>query len=298
MLKNREFGEQIKAAVEKRLGEGYEVRLNEVLKNNGHTLHGLTIMEDGENAAPTIYLEDYEDACERGRFGSIEEAAEKVVEVYMKNKECCKGAKDIADIFSNKGRLLEMVFPRVINADRNKELLKTIPHKAFLDLAVMYFCKLNMTGMGYASVTINNEHLERMGITQEELDEAAMENLRREGLAVMSMASVIGEITGQDLPEDTDIPMMVVTNKENMYGAASMLVTDLFKKVCDKMGSDVYVLPSSVHEAIIVPASFEGGAEMIHRMVQEVNATELSAEGFLSDNVYIFRRKTGMMAVA
>ena len=51
------FAAVVKEAVEASLGDGYEVSINEVLKNNDTHLTGLTIRTEESNVAPTIYLE-------------------------------------------------------------------------------------------------------------------------------------------------------------------------------------------------------------------------------------------------
>lgn len=95
-------------------------------------------------------------------------------------------------------------------------------------------------------------------------------------------------------------PMYVITNKQNLYGAVCILYPDVLKDVAQKLDSDFYVLPSSVHETIAVPAENLdiNHASSLKAMVREVNQSELTPEEVLSDNVYYYCRKKHTLSLA
>lgn len=140
--------------------------------------------------------------------------------------------------------------------------------------------------------------MEQYGLNQEELDITARRNTEYQGFQTASMESIIAEVTGE--PEDeikTDCFMWVLTNRKKLNGAAVMLYPEMFKKLADWTRSDLYVLPSSIHEVIAIP---DGGADpkILKSMVGAVNSSEVSKDEFLSENVYKYIRSENRLIIA
>ena len=94
-----------------------------------------------------------------------------------------------------------------------------------------------------------------------------------------------------EIVQDLDWQMYIMTNKQNYYGAVNMLYQDVLKIVAEKLNANLYILPSSVHEVLIVPESSNTSAEELYQMVCKVNRTEVSVDDFLTDNVYYYNRE-------
>lgn len=198
----------------------------------------------------------------------------------------------------------ENIVPRLINAEENKELLADRPHMIMDDLAVTYHLQMGETENGSMSVAITNAILDIYGISQEELHDVAVANLEEKSPATFrGMSEVMKEMMLPDVMNNMDFDreeaiafieqmtpddekMYVLSNDQKLNGAAVILNEKAMEDITEKIGGDFYVLPSSIHELLIVPK--EEGMELadLEAMVQEVNATQVAPEDKLSDHVY------------
>lgn len=302
------FAQVVKEAVEASLGEGYEVNIHEVLKNNSTRLTGLTIKTEESNVAPAIYLEG---SFERYKAGdaTVPVIVSEIISVYESHKTTMSFDASLVDFPTCKERICY----KLVNADRNKELLSEAPHLIVCDdLAVLFYILVSEGREGTATITIRNYISSGWGVSEQELFEIALINTQRlfRG-SVMSMASVLTELLSDRLDEENtkeffdmvvsdedNVPLYVCTNAKRFYGAAVLLYKDLLREFAERTGSDFYILPSSVHETILVPVSAEMKVEDLRNMVRDVNATMVAQEEILSDNVYIYRRAEDAIALA
>ena len=153
---------------------------------------------------------------------------------------------------------------KLIRRDANEELLKQIPYEPFLDLAVVYYIQIDNTRFGSAAIQIRNEHLRYWRVEKEEIRRLAEKNTPR------------------------IYPVYVATNEQCRLGAAVMRYPDFREKVRGMIRGDFYILPSSIHEVILVPESFGLEPERMQEMVKEINQTGVAPEEVLSDSVYYF----------
>ena len=178
--------------------------------------------------------------------------------------ECCQeaefeGAFDV-DFFTDYRKLKSTVVYKLINAEKNRELLKKVPHLPYLDLAIVFYCLLADTPVGNATVLIHNSHLTLWNISCAQLYRDAAANAAKLLPArLCGMAEVIRELSGgEDEPEDVGVPMYVLTNTQKSLGAACILYDGMLKSCAARLGEAFYVLPSSIHEVIMVPVSAVG----------------------------------------
>lgn len=128
-----------------------------------------------------------------------------------------------------------------------------------------------------------------VALFNDEIYESALKNTRK-NLEITTMAEILGLP-----PEFFDTNMDIITTKNRMFGASALLFPEIFKEYCDKKGvQKIYILPSSIHELIIVSQDIGAGYEMT-RMVQEVNATELDEQDVLSNHVYLYDTSTNQI---
>ena len=302
------FAQVIKEAVEASLGDGYEVSINDVLKNNDTHLTGLTIRANESNISPTIYLEG---SFERYQAGdaAVPVIVSEIISVYESHKVTMPFDASMVTDFS---ACQSKICFKLVNADRNKELLADAPHMIVCDdLAVLFYILVSNDGSGTATITIRNSMFDMWGVSEEDLFNIALINTQRifRG-SVMSMASVMMELLSDRMDEentkefydmvvsDEDMAMYVCTNTQKINGAGVLLYKDLLKEFAERVGSDFYILPSSVHETLLVPVSKEMQIEYLRSMVREVNATQVAPEEVLSDNVYIYRREDDKISLA
>lgn len=225
----------------------------------------------------------------------IQDAAAAVVDIY-RNADTLPFASIIGGL--NKEAVLGRVVYQLINTERNLGRLRGMPHREFLDLSAVYRVVVEECGRGTASIAMSHELCRVYGISVDELDRAARENTEGEGFCVMSMAEAlagVAGIPGEGLQHGWP-PMYIFSNASKSNGAAVMLYEKYFGELAGKLGSDLYVMPSSIHEVIAVPsAGFDPAA--LRQMVAEVNGNEVAEEEVLGENVYRYRLETGTLEI-
>lgn len=286
----------VRMDIQKRLGGGFEVSLKDIIKNNNTMLKGLIIMERDTNLYPTIYMECPYDRYSQGE--SLEEIEDSILQCYEENR-----TEDFdLSFFMNWESVKDRIMYKLINYDRNRELLKEVPYRKMLDLAVVYEHFLDTDDNRSASILIRNDHMEAWGVTADELYAAASKNSPElMGYRLCSIEEIVRDIYGirvdslpdSGKPEKNTMPMYVLTNEHKFHGAGCILYGNLLKEIADKWGCDICIIPSSIHETLLIPMSAAGSCAVTSQMVREVNQTQVSPEEILSDHVYQFNRETG-----
>jgi len=262
-----------------------KVHLKDVVKNNGVVLKSVTIMEPGVTVMPTVYIDEMLSRIESGDI-SVEDAARQIVSIHTENKG---NFDDVVNRISRES-ILDRVTYQLINAEKNKDRLANLPHRTFCDLAVVYRVIVSEGSEETASFMVRKDMAENYGLTEDELDVAARKNTKKQKFTALTMAEVLAEMTG-GTEEDMKLPfqMWILSNKNRLNGTTVMLYPENFKKLADRIESNLYVLPSSIHEVIAIPAGGED-TDMLKEMVRTVNSSEVSAEEVLSENVYRYSR--------
>lgn len=291
------FLEQVKNSVQKRTGENSSVRLASILKNNRNSVDTLTILNGGGNVSPAIYMAPYYQRYLGG--DSIEEVAEQIVDFHSRHAR--EESYDLS-FYMDFLQVRRRVVCRLVNYAKNREMLKQIPHRRFLDLAVIYYYKMEDDTFGDAGILVKNEHMEMWNADLEELDDAAMSNTARMmPYECIYIADMLRELTGIRIEENDEaqIPMYVLTNKEKSFGAASILYQTVLEALGERFDRDFFVLPSSVHECMLIPAVEEFEPDKLREIVCEINEECVAEEEILGDTVYRYYREKGeLLAVA
>ena len=302
-----EFKLYVSEEVTRRMGDEYIFSHTYVTKNNGINLTGLNVHRKGNTISPTFYLENFYEFYEHGT--SVEKIITILVDGYTRyevNEDVDFGY--IGDYQQVKPKVL----CKLINYSKNAELLENAPYIKVMDLAVVFFVLVSHEKMGNGSILIKNDVFSAWGISLETLYNDALSNTRElMGFELRDIKSVLINLlvkrsdNGEDVSELIDqlekseeVPMYVLSNKECQYGAVCMLYEDMLLEFASKIDEDLYILPSSVHELIIVPS--EGYADPVNlvSMVRQVNAEQVSPDEVLSDNVYRFDRAKGKVTEA
>lgn len=300
-MEYREFLENVRKEVESRYDSNVSVTLNHVMKNNGTELDGITIMEKDKNIAPTIYINSFYDRYREG--GSLKAVVSEIIRIYNQNKN---SININADYFENYENVRKTIVYKLVNYQKNKKLLEDVPYKRVLDLAVVFYCLIEQRKGVSATALIHNEHLRIWNVTEDEIYNDALKNtpVLLAG-SIVPMSKILSEIAGT-APADNDEKvceytgediLYVLTNSSRVNGAACILYDNLLKKFANDVHSDLYILPSSVHEVIIVPKKNAFDKSELADMVREVNEQGVSQDEILSDNVYEYNRKNGLITM-
>ena len=273
----------VKNEVERRTGGKCNVCLNDIIKNNGVKLCGLTVAQNDCNTATTIYLNDYYEAYESGKA-----TLEDVINDMMSSCEATINIdmRHFLDYNSVKDRIVY----KLINTEKNRELLEGIPHFEYLDLSIVFQYLLEDVIRGSrATVLIHNTHLKMWGITPEEIYSDAKRNTPiLDKYEIKSIDDVLSEIMPLQNTAHDKIPLYVLSNKSMIQGAACMLYPDLLKNFSGEIDSNIYIIPSSIHEVLLLPTDENDKAESIKQLIKVVNDTQVEEEEVLSYSVYFY----------
>jgi hypothetical protein len=199
----------------------------------------------------------------------------------------------------DKKYILERVEHRLVSEELNKRLLEEVPYRDFLDLAVTYSVIVNRDEDGVTTFVVKNDMMQNYGISEEELEKAAAKNTARSGFESFNIMEIMNSMQENDYEQDdSEMPMYVLTNKAKSHGATVMLYGKLFVQLADKYKSDLYVLPSSIHEVLVVPANLGMMPKELKETVELVNRKNVPEHEILSGTVYRWSRKDGEMSIA
>lgn len=287
----QQFIEEVERRVKEKIkgNETITVYIHTAVKNNGKERKGITVSEKGIHISPTIYLEEYFQQFQEGK--SIEKIVEKILQLYEEVK-CSHPCEE--SLLQNYEELKGKFACKLIHRGKNEKLLNDIPYVPWMDLAIVVFVLLEVSPYGTATVLVRKEHLEIWGLTEAQLfDEAKKNTPILLPYQFCPMRKLLREICpyAVDEGEEEEESLYVLSNKLRSFGAASMLYEGILEKVGQKLGENYYILPSSIHEVIVVPESKSPVKQDLEEMVREINETQVEEEEVLSDRVYYFSRK-------
>ena len=296
----KEFALKVRNAAANRLGADYLVGIQEVRKNNNTVLQGLMIGSNKHNVAPTIYLNPFWEAYEGGVPLSV--VVDRILQIY--EEDTPKGDIDMS-FFKEFDKVKDRICYRLISAEKNRELLVKIPHIRYLDMAICFYYAYQGDLLGSGSILVYNSHMELWNTSTEALFELARKNTPALfPWECRSMEDAVKELFARQQTDGLDMfleeaeqqeffaamPMKILSNANRVQGAICILYQNVLKQLAEKEGKNLYILPSSVHEVILLPDNGRESAMQLREMVVDVNATQVEAEEILSDNVYYYDR--------
>lgn len=276
------------------------VQLHKIRKNNGLELDGLTFSNSLSNISPTIFLNFYYEI--RDCFPDNDAICKDILRTYEYHKST---ERINVDFFTDYEHVKSHLAFRLINCSKNKELLEAVPHIRYLDLAVVFYCLLQISEKGSATILIHTNHLKFWHVTTDELFQQTCQNTPSLlPYEFHNMDDFLSDPCVNDASQPAIsrephpfCPMYILTNSRKLYGASCMLYPHLLEKISDKLCTDLFILPSSIHEIIILPALNRGQAKELADMVAEINQTELAIDEVLSNHIYYYSRAEQALSV-
>lgn len=189
----------------------------------------------------------------------------------------------------------------VVSAEKNAELLESVPHERMEDMAVVYRFVLDQTDSGNGTILVTNQLLDQYGISKEQLRADAMENEPEiRPSEIRGMSEVMSELAPGMIPEvaPEDEQMFVATVPDKIHGAGVIAYPNFMEDAAEKMGGDFFVLPSSIHEVLLVKDNGQMTAKELENMVKEVNATQVEPADQLTDHVYHYDSQNHIFELA
>lgn len=282
----QQFVLTLKEKVSSILNQSMDIQLHTALKNNGNERTGLTFSDKNIKLSPTIYLEEYYKQYQNGE--SIEDIVESILDVYHEVK--FEHSWEVHTI-SNFEVIKEKIVYKMIHAAQNEMLLKNLPFVPFLDFAIVFYILFDVDENGTATIPVTEDLIQLWETNLNEIYQLAKQNTPQLLPAVFKpMRIVIEELLGNpcDNIVRADDMMFVLTNSLRNFGAACILYDDILFHISNFLKEGFYILPSSIHEVIIIPERHAPDKNTLNEMVSEVNETQVEPEDVLSDHVYYY----------
>ena len=273
--------------------ESHSINVSEVTKLNGsYMAMTIRVGETGHmHATAAMNLDKMYNGFLNGE-ATVPELAREAVRISMMPTPHEVSHLDwMLDYAKAKDRL----FVRISNAERNADTLENVPYQIVpgtRDLALTYHIRISNeeTGM-LTSTTVTEGLLSQWGVSQEQLHEDALKSAQTLNPPTLSsihdvLVKTLG-VSPEDVPQPTaPAPVFVLSNRASVNGAASLLYPGVQEELAERMGGDYYVLPSSIHEVLIMPADAGVDPASLEKMVRDINASIVEPEDRLSDHVY------------
>lgn len=283
--------------------QDYKITVEEKVKNNNVVHVGIQVNAPGDNVSPLIYMESFFEEIKSGE--PIEDVMESIAEVIKHTRDRSPIAKGFN--MMDYGQVKDMITPMLVNTKANRQMLMQVPHVEVEDLSII--CKLDVPIAdkdSSAHTKIYNNLMDMWKISKDELFAQAFENVKSNDQPVLSSmfdvldtfyadSNVVPNMLETDEPVELgpDAAMFVLANESRNFGAVSIVCPGVAEKIGELFPQGYYVLPSSLHETLIIPKSPEMNPKALGEMVRDVNRDVVSKEEILSDRVYEFDKEKG-----
>ena len=251
------------------------------------------------NNCPTSFYIPIEDLYARFNGGN---GMDLVAETAMLVSQHVIQARSLSvDDLTDYEKMKSKLVLQLVNTEANKDYLQNVPHKEFGDLSIIYRVEVSADKDGSQSFVVNNDYLKRAGISLEQLHQDAITSAPIvRPLMARSLAEIVAEHTGMPIETVGNLPLNVVTTASSAHGAAAMVYPDFADKITEMFGdgASVYILPSSIHEILVMKDTGDVDIAHLKEMVETVNTNEVAPADRLSNNVYRFNGETKQIEIA
>lgn len=295
-MEYRDFIRQIKEDLPEHFSgvlTGAEVAEVQIPKLQGQSYEGIRVTPEGSNMAITMDMNPYFQMMENGVNYEylLSHLAEELEDHYLRRPEFSM------DMLSNYESIKDSLSVQLIGQAGNEAMLQNIPHRDIEDMAMVYRINLPESEYGVSSILVTNSVLEQYGITEEQLHQDAISSPRSSSYEIKTMGEVMSEITGMPMPDDM-LPLFVASNQERYYGASVIVCPGFLEEAHQRLEGNFFVLPSSVHEVLLIPEEAGLSREELENMVRDVNASVVSPKEKLSDHIYHYDGKEKLFELA
>ena len=280
-----------------------KVEIREVLKNNNIKLQGVYLSgSPSYTSVPLLYLESYYQELENGK--KLEDVWQNIARDYQKCQETAITIDGISSKEWDYETIKKGLTVYVRNAQENVDFLADCPHEIREDLALVYGFHVLVDGEKDGSAIINYDRLKWLGVSEEQLKQDAWENMKQSNppcfLDLHDMLAKMyfdepGDVKAGSLEHLEDVDpnamMYVLTNSNQVNGAVYMCDEEVMSLIAEKLGSDLIVIPSSIHETIILKETENMSVRELNAMVEAVNAEAVNPQERLGNFVYRFDRE-------
>lgn len=306
-MEYKKFLEEVKNNIKDYLPDSFKdatVQLKTVTKNNGIMLDGLTVVKPNRSANPVLYMNEFYEDMQQGLL-DFDGVCQRAAEIIAQNQKKFR----IQDIL-NPEKAKDMITFSVVGAKNNISMLQNTPHRMKDDMAIIYRVVVNQGKDGIGSAIVTEQYAKHLNLNENDLYKIAMENTPKLLPAKMNdLFEEVKKMSAAMMPNDFDMAKLdltdvaphlyVLTNKENLDGAAAIFYPGVQEEIYKNLKSEYYVIPSSVHETLILPKNGALlGSHELRAMVDDINHTHVAPDEVLTDNVYEYDARSKTLTIA
>lgn len=296
--KKEDFSGRFCFLLSQKLEEGFEAKQILVTKNNGVKKKTIVVRKAGCEYAPSFYEDELFRSVREGR--TVEQLADEIAKVVQNEY---RSQSFDGNALCEKEFVEENLYLQLIHREQNRELLEGSVFVEMFDLAAVFYVLTEQSFDGIKSFRLPKAVWEKLefGDPKAYFEKALRNTEKHFPATVKDLEESVRDCLQKEfvpdreefsLPEGSGL-LYVVTNKMKINGAVSVLYPGMLQRLFLKFGN-FYLIPSSIHEMLVVPEKGESDAEILNRMVKEVNGSQLIPEEVLSDHVYFYSEETGL----
>lgn len=272
--------------------DGADLHFEEI-KKFGSSYTGLSLKRPGFNISPTVNMEQFYGYYLEG--ADTDELGRVMAEMLQYR---FRGPEIDLEWVSDYEIASEHFFICLSNAGKNAGYLEEVPHRTISDLSLTCHVMSEIPGEGYVGTVVNDSLLEEYGVDKDRLFEDAMKNSMRMMPPKLDFARDIYEDDMEREENDPFYDMLIVSNEKHFRGAAVLFYPGIMEEISMKLGGSYYVIPSSIHEVLAIPAAPDVEVDSLNRLVMEANLLHVPENEQLSDGVYLYDGSTGKLSKA
>lgn len=190
---------------------------------------------------------------------------------------------NIAELITSFNNAKEKLFIKLTGEDKYVDC----PRKEIANMVETVHIRLNQ----YVSIPVTNTIFNSFDIDVENLFRIAEDNTRLNNrVNIQTLPGIMSALSGMEVEED-GCNAVVVTNENMRYGATALFYSGVLDGLYKVFNGDYYILPSSVHEVICVPATVNMKVKKLIDMVTEINSSVVDEDDKLTDSVYTYDGK-------
>lgn len=284
-----------------------DISVKEVVKHNDQHKLGIEFTFADSNFSPVVYPDALFEDYQAGK--PLEEILQALSHTVEKSLSEVPGVtkETVTQALSDYESARHHLSIRLCDPDLNQELQENAVHSKVSDFEAIYQLKFAMPDESVGYSTITPAMLDSWGVSMETLQKDAATCTWAEYPILSPMGNMISYLTsGLSLPNlletgepvqmsDDMFPVFVLSNDQAMQGASLITLPDLLDQIGDILQDDFYILPSSLHEVIIVPQNTQMTLDELSEMVHSVNESQVAAEDLLSDKVQHYDTKSHLL---
>ncbi len=287
----REFAGIVCEGIQKEMGEGFQISVMSDEKGMASDRTGILFTGKQRCISPAIFIDDL-----FADYSKNEKDMEGVVqEVIGRYEKSMKAVHDIHRLDLDWESCRKCVIYRLVSRHRNRKMLQTMPYIPFLDMAITFHVVVGIDEKYMQTIKIDNKLQKQWNVSVEHLLKTAENNTEQIlPFEIYDMERLASKHGYENLPYEEEFRntnMIVMTNSIGIYGASAILYPGLLEALAQELERDIYVIPSSVHEMILIPAENKCVYEDLSLMIHEINQRFVPPDEVLSDQVYVFIRE-------